>query len=72
MKIIIDPKTGQMRTDNDPEAEDPAKKLARTRRELRDMLSGNTPFHEDNFTQAKEEEAEIRGIDFSVDFSIGG
>lgn len=53
-KFTIDPKTGRMSTDGyDTPAMEHVKKdierddLAAARRELRDMLSGNTQFHED-------------------------
>ncbi len=47
-KVIVNPATGRMET-VDAHTEDAQAKLQRTRRELRDMLEGNTQFHEDEF-----------------------
>lgn len=46
MKVVTNP-DGTMQTVPSSEV-DAQKKLQQTRRELKDMLSGNTPFHEDN------------------------
>jgi hypothetical protein len=46
MKVVTDPKTGRMETVQDVPASTP-ETVARTRRELRDMLDGATPFHVD-------------------------
>lgn len=56
-KVIINPKTGRAETVNDYTTVT-AEQVATTRRKLRDMLSGNTPFHEDEFAAPTEEKKE--------------
>lgn len=65
-KVIVNPKTGKMETVSDwaygavsPES------VARTRKQLRDMLSGNTPFHEDEFAEKKVVDTEEEDEDTS-------
>lgn len=62
-KVIVDPKTGLMETAPDWESLGADAKLQRTRRELRDMLSGNTPFHEDAMAAPKAD-APLPSVDF--------
>ena len=47
IKIVTDPKTGKTETVADTAYVDVQQKLKQTRKELRDMLAGSTPFHED-------------------------
>lgn len=52
MKTILNPKTGRMETLPDgPKVT--AEDVAQQRRELRDMLDGNTKFHKDEFQDAQ-------------------
>ncbi len=53
MKTIVNPKTGRMETvDDAPGTTVTQADVERTRRELRDMLSGNTQFHQEENTPA--------------------
>lgn len=47
MKVITNPLTGKMETVAELPGIVTPQKVAKTRKELRDMLTGNTPFHED-------------------------
>jgi len=53
-KVIINPKTGKMETVDHNGDEFMKNKVSRTRKELRDMLDGNTQFHEDKLGPEKD------------------
>lgn len=73
-KTIINPKTGKMETvGHDPDAEAQATaKLARDRRELRDMIAGNVQFYDDPNARPAEapqslyEDEPVRSIEFKL------
>jgi len=46
-QVIFNPATGMMETVNEPTKKVTKADVDRTRRELRDMLSGNTQFHQE-------------------------
>lgn len=50
-KTVTNPKTGKMETVEVPSDEAIKRKLAQEHKELRDMLDGNTQFHDDPYTQ---------------------
>jgi hypothetical protein len=54
--VVIDPKTGRSRTESAPDKAEIEKNLAEKRKELRDMLDGNIPFHDDPYSTHQEEE----------------
>jgi len=45
---IVTGKDGKMSTEQGPVAGEAQRSLEKTRRELKDMIAGNTPFHTDN------------------------
>jgi hypothetical protein len=49
-KTVLNPETGKLETVED-KSESAQSSLERTRRELRDMLSGNVHFHEDKLSK---------------------
>jgi hypothetical protein len=57
MKVITN-KDGTMETVNDLPGIVTPQKVAQTRKELRDMLSGNTSFHEDDFVDPPSDDDE--------------
>lgn len=70
-KTRIDPKTGRVETycDDTTDAQAAADKLARDKRELRDMLDGNLPFHDDpNVERVPVPEVVEGGEDWGVCF----
>jgi len=57
MKVVTDPKTGKLHTVDSPSEESIRRKLAEQRRELREMLAGNVPFHEDQWSKKEPPES---------------
>lgn len=55
MKTIINPTTGRMETIDDDRPKVTPEDVARSRRELRDMLDGSTQFHQDPLAGTKEQ-----------------
>lgn len=52
-KIVTGP-DGKMSTQDGPIEGEAQRSLEKTRRELKDMIAGNTPFHEDNIGKEKD------------------
>lgn len=57
-KVIINKKTGMAETVTDWDTKVTPEQVAETRRKLRDMLGGNTQFHQDDWEKEKPKEAE--------------
>lgn len=53
MKVHVNPTTGRMETTNDAPSVVTAEDVARTRRELREMIAGNVQFHDDRPKQTE-------------------
>lgn len=66
-KIVTDPVTGRSHTEDGVNEEQQRANLERQRRELRDMIGGNTPFHDDPFKtpEAPPETAAVPEPDFT-------
>lgn len=61
LKVITDPKTGRMRTEDVAPPVSQAE-LERTRREVRDIIAGNVPFHVDPNAAPKPDETPLPTI----------
>lgn len=68
-KVVRNPKTGMLETVPDYGEVTP-EQVAETRRKLRDMLSGNTPFHVDPNAEKKEESK--KPLDEQTDYDYNG
>lgn len=57
-KIITDPKTGKAETQSGLDSTQIQKSLEETKRELKDMIAGNTKFHTDPNTPEPDKEGD--------------
>lgn len=66
-KIVTNPVTGKSETQTGPNEQVVQQNLEKSRRELRDMIAGNTQFHDDPFKtpEAPPETAAVPEPDFT-------
>jgi len=69
-KIVTD-KDGKMSTTDGPVEGEAQRSLERTRKELKDMIAGNTQFHTDTIGKDKPKEPSKAVVEEQEEFSYG-